>query len=85
MLETQEEANKNILNISDNLKYISEFTLNVEDKHKKIIPKKKISNKINNNKAKNKNKQKSSVKNVNDSYKEIVLKEDIIGYLKKII
>ena len=41
MLETQEEANKNILNISDNLKYISEFTLNVEDKHKKIIPKKK--------------------------------------------
>jgi len=40
-LETQEEANKNILNISDNLKYISEFTLNVEDKHKKIIPKKK--------------------------------------------
>ena len=52
MLETQEEENKNILNISDNLKYISEFTLNVEDKHKKIIPKKKISNKINNNKAK---------------------------------
>ena len=84
MLETQEKANKNILNISDNLKYISELTLNEEDKHKKIIQK-KISNKIKNNKAKNKNKQKSSVKNVNDSYKEIVLKEDIIGYLKKII
>ena len=46
MLETQEEANKNILNISDNLKYISEFTLNVEDKHKKIIPKKKLAIKL---------------------------------------
>ena len=40
---------------------------------------------IKNNKSKNKNKQKSSVKNVNDSIKEIVLKEYINGYLKKII
>ena len=38
MLETQEEANKNILNISNNLKYISELTLNEEDEHKQIIP-----------------------------------------------
>ena len=38
MLETQEEENKNILNISDNLKYISELTMNEEDNNKKIIP-----------------------------------------------
>ena len=37
MLETQEEENKNILNISDNLKYISELTMNEEDNNKKII------------------------------------------------
>ena len=38
MLETQEEENKNILNISDNLKYISELIMNEEDNNKKIIP-----------------------------------------------
>ena len=38
MLETQEEENKNIINILDNLKYISELIMNEEDNNKKIIP-----------------------------------------------
>ena len=84
LLETQGETNKNILNISTNLKNISELILKDKEEHNKnYTNENRNNNKIKNNKARNKNKQKSKKKIINDSNKEIVLNEDTKNLKKR--